>query len=73
MHKPREAHWLAVPRILAYIKSCLRESWVYKKYGHVHIFGYSDSEYAGDRGDRKSTTKYYIFVGENLVTWRSKK
>jgi len=31
---------------------------VYKKHGHVHISGYSDSGYAGDRGDRKSTTDY---------------
>ena len=68
MHKPREAHWLAVPRILAYIKSCPRESWVYKKYGHVYIFGYSVSEYAGDRGDKKSTTGYCTFVRGNLVT-----
>jgi len=46
---------------------------VYKKHEHVHIFGYSDSVYAGDRGDRKFTTGYCIFVGDNLVTWRSKK
>ena len=24
-------------------------------------------------GDRRSTTKYCTFLGENLVTWRSKK
>ena len=29
--------------------------------------------YAGDRGDKKSTTGYCIFVRENTVTWRSKK
>jgi len=27
---------------------------VYKKYGHVHVSGYSDSGYVGDRGDKKS-------------------
>ena len=40
---------------------------------HVRIFGYSDSGYAGDRGDRKSTAGYCTFVGGNFVTWRSKK
>ena len=23
--------------------------------------------------DRKSTSRYFIFMGDNLVTWRSKK
>jgi len=40
---------------------------------HVRIFGYSDSGYAGDRGDRKSTAGYCTFVGGNLVAWRRKK
>ena len=26
-----------------------------------------------DWGDRKSTSNYYTYVGENLVTWKSKK
>jgi len=56
MHQPREAHWLATLRILAYIKSCPGKGLVYRKHGHVRIFRYSDSGYAGDRGDRKSTT-----------------
>ena len=46
---------------------------MYKKYGYVHVSRYSDSGYADDRGDMKSTTVYCTFVEENLVTWRSKK
>ena len=34
---------------------------------------YSDSRYASDCGDQKSISRYYTFVGGNLVTWRSKK
>ena len=45
----------------------------YTKHGHVNVTAFSDAGYAGDRGDRKSTTGYLTFVGENLVTWRSKK
>ena len=68
MHQPRETHWLAVIRFLAYIKSCSEKRLVYKKHRHVHITGYSDSGYAGDREDRKFTTGYCTFVGGNLVT-----
>ena len=73
MHQLREAHWLAAMRILPYIKSYSGKGLVYRKHGHVRISEYSDSGYAGDRGDRKSTTGCYTFVRENLVTWRSKK
>jgi len=45
----------------------IQETW------HIRISGYSDSDYAGDRRDRKSTTGYYIIVRGKLVFWRSKK
>ncbi|RDY10339.1 putative mitochondrial protein, partial [Mucuna pruriens] len=34
---------------------------------------YTDADYAGSVMDRRSTSRYYIFLGRNLVTWRSKK
>jgi len=73
MHQPREVHWTAALRILVYIKSSPEKGLLYKKHGHVRILNYSDSGYAGDKRDGKSTTGYCTFVGENLVTWRSKK
>ena len=73
MHQLRETHWLATMRVLTYMKSCPGKGLVYKKHGHVHISGYSDSGYADDQGDRKSTTGYCTFVGGNMLTWRSKK
>ncbi|KAF5458487.1 hypothetical protein F2P56_022511 [Juglans regia] len=32
-----------------------------------------DADWAGNISDRKSTSGYFMFVGGNLVTWRSKK
>jgi len=45
---------------------------LYKKHVHIRIFGYSDLGYAGDKEDMKSTTGYYTFIEENLVTWRAR-
>ena len=73
MHQLREAHWSAALKVLAYIKSCPGKCLVYRKHEHVIISGYSDSGYTGDIGDKKSTTRYCTFVGENTMTWRSKK
>ena len=68
MYQSRETHWLVMIRILIYIKNCPGKDLVYEKYGYVRISEYSDLGYTGDRGDRKSTTGYCTFVGENMVT-----
>jgi len=39
MHQPREAHWSAALKILAYIKGCSGKGLVSRKHGHVHISG----------------------------------
>ena len=41
--------------------------------GHMNIIGYFDSDWAGNALDRRSTTSYCMFVGGNLVSWKSKK
>ena len=35
--------------------------------------GYSDSDWCGDIGDRKSTSGYVFFMGDTVFTWLSKK
>ena len=32
-----------------------------------------DGDLVGSMEDRKSTSSYFVFVGENLVSWKSKK
>ena len=39
----------------------------------MNLVGFSNANYVGDKGDRKSTSGYCTFVGGNLVTWKSKK
>ena len=37
------------------------------------VFGYIDFDFACSLMDRRSTTRYCIFLARDLVTWRSKK
>lgn len=37
------------------------------------MVAYIDADWAGSILDRRSTSRYFTFVGSNLVTWRSKK
>ncbi|XP_020589559.1 uncharacterized protein LOC110030888 [Phalaenopsis equestris] len=44
-----------------------------KKNEHVSIEGYYGSNWGSCLDDRRSTSGYYMFVGGNLVSWKSKK
>jgi hypothetical protein len=73
MHDPRSSHWDSALRILRYLKSCPGKGILFSNNGHLKVEGYTDADWAGCLDDRKSTSGYCVFVGGNLVSWRSKK
>lgn len=74
MHNPGEQHMNAVIRILRYLKSAPGKGVLFtKNTNHQNIEAYTDADWAGNLGDRRSTSGYFTFLGGNLVTWKSKK
>ena len=73
MHLPQTPHMEAVVRILRYLKGMSDRGVFFGKNHHLDLVAYTDADWAGDRGSRISTSRYFILVGGNLVTWRSKK
>jgi hypothetical protein len=73
MHTPSEEHMNVVYRILRYLKNAPGKGLLFSKNDGLNIEGYTDSDWAGDQTDRRSTSGYFTFVEDNLVTWRSKK
>ena len=45
----------------------------YQKEGNGELMAYTDSDYAGDVDDRKSTSGYVFLLSEGVVAWSSKK
>ena len=73
VHDPREVHLQAVFRILQYLKVSPRNGILSKKDARLVLEAYIDVDYAGSSVDRRYTSGYCIFLGGNVVTWRSKK
>ncbi|XP_021979989.1 secreted RxLR effector protein 161-like [Helianthus annuus] len=73
MHQPQVAHMEAAQRILRYLKGTVGHGVLFKTNGHLNVELYTDADWAGDKGNRRSTLGYFSLVGGNLVTWRIKK
>jgi hypothetical protein len=58
--------------LLRYLKGTPEKRIWMRKNDTNDICGYSDAAWA-ESFDSKSTIGFYIFVDENLITWKSKK
>ncbi|CAN6557239.1 unnamed protein product [Malus baccata var. baccata] len=72
MHSPLESHFVAVKRILRYLKGTLDWGICFRP-GSLSLKAYTDADWVGDPNDRRSTTGVVIFLGNNPVSWSSKK
>ncbi|CAL8176432.1 unnamed protein product [Prunus armeniaca] len=73
MSNPTELHMEAAKRILRYLRGTTDFGVFYKKGGKGELNVYTDSDYAGDQEDRKSTSGYVFLFSSGVVSWSSKK
>jgi hypothetical protein len=72
MAKAGPSHWMAVKRILRYLKGSL-ELKLYLGVNDISSVGFCDADRAGDTNDRRSTTGYVFLVGRGAISWKCKK
>ncbi|XP_019439031.1 PREDICTED: uncharacterized protein LOC109344732 [Lupinus angustifolius] len=70
---PNTVHWAVVLRILRYLRGTEFQSLLFSSTSSLTLSAYSDADWAGDPTDRKSTTGFCIFLGDSLISWKSKK
>ena len=73
METPRTSHLKAARRILSYIKGTVDHGLFYSQNHNLELVGFSDSDWAGSREDRRSTTGFVFYLGDAAFTWSSKK
>jgi hypothetical protein len=68
---PSEWHWNAAIRVLHYL--ILTKHLRLRLGGPLTCCGYSDSDWAEDRHDRRSTSAYTYCIGHGAIYWKSRK
>lgn len=72
-HAPIDEHWLVVKRMLRHLKGSFNHGIVLSLVCKFNLNAYYDDDWAGNPDDRCSTTRFVILLGDNLLSWSSKK
>ncbi|KAK4374908.1 hypothetical protein RND71_005585 [Anisodus tanguticus] len=73
MHDPRESHFAALKRIIRYVKGTLDFGLHIYLSAPTKLLSYKDADWAGCRDTRRSTSGYYVFLVDNLISWSVKR
>ena len=70
---PKESHLKATKRILEYLKGTTSVGLWYPSHSPIHLVGYSNSDFAGCKLDRRSTSGTCHLFGSSFISWHNKK
>ncbi|CAH9084056.1 unnamed protein product [Cuscuta europaea] len=74
IHAPRSTHLLAVKRIFRYLQGTRDHGlWLQTSATPTCVLAYYDADWACCPDSSRSTTGFAIFLGPNLISWKSKK
>lgn len=73
MHDLREPHFHALKRILRYIKETIDHGLHLTKSSSTTLTAYTDTDWTGCLNIRRSTSGFCVYLGDNLISWSSKR
>ncbi|XP_021766596.1 uncharacterized protein LOC110731052 [Chenopodium quinoa] len=73
MHAPREPHFNALKRIIRYLKGTADHGFYLYRLPPTRLVSYTNVDWGGCPDTRRSTSGYCVFLGDNLVSWSTKR
>nr|KYP74641.1 hypothetical protein KK1_007328 [Cajanus cajan]KYP74643.1 hypothetical protein KK1_007330 [Cajanus cajan] len=73
MHDLREAHMHALKRILRYLQGTMDFGLHLYSSSTSTLLSYTDADWGGCPDTRRSTSGYCVFLGDNLISWFTKR
>ena len=73
MHDPQEPHLAALKRVLRYVRGTLDLGLLLRPCAQSDLVVYSNADWASCPDTRRSTSGYAVFLGDNLISWSSKR
>ncbi|CAL5369179.1 unnamed protein product [Camellia sinensis] len=70
---PCSTHWAALLRTLRYLRDTLLQCLLLSASSNLTLRAYADADWAGDVSARKSTSGLCVFLGDSIISWKSKK
>jgi hypothetical protein len=73
MSDPSQSHWKQAQRVLRFLKGTVDSALMFGGAPSLKLVGWSDSDYAGDIGERRSRTGYVLILNGAAVSWKSQR
>jgi len=66
-------HWKAAKKVLRYLQGTKDHMLTYKRFDHLEVIGYTDSDFVCCVDTRKSTFGYVYLLARGEISWKSAK
>ena len=73
MHPPTISDWTNVKHLLSYLKHTISDGLSYSHNSEISLELFSDADWASCPTDRRSTSGYLVYLGQNLISWPCQK
>ncbi|GKD64746.1 retrovirus-related pol polyprotein from transposon TNT 1-94 [Tanacetum coccineum] len=71
MHAPTQLHLQALKRVLRYLKGTIHHGLFLNRKSAITLTAFSNSNWGGIKDNGRSTTAYILYLGSNIISWRS--